>query len=219
MLLGAVILIFMTALLLTSKRLSSYSAKLSKLASINIVILILLSLKFSAFGPEYLLPVWMLFLFLIPIAMEKTFSNKTGTIIIGLLILFNLFSSARELNNNHGYNMPAGWTMEKINLTGKIISNDSYSHGNFNVASLLDGGTRAYPIRYTTIMNGRNPDGVENYPASNFLYVVSSSNQEELYKNKTWEIESLNPFTIGKKWYLGDNIYLYRLDRTKTTHE
>ena len=105
--------------------------------------------------------------------------------------------------------------MKKINLAGKITSQDSYNHPNFNVASLIDGGTRAYPLRYSTLLYGAAPEGVENYPMNNFLYVLSGSEKEKIYAAKPWEIVSLLPFTIGGQWNLEDGIYLYRLDRTR----
>lgn len=213
--LGLMILIFIMASILFKKIALPHYQELRNLTLILIIVSIASCIKFSTFEPHYLLPVWILSLVLLPLLIKQMFQAKTCMMIIGLLIISNLFSSVRELNNDHGYNMPSGWTMKKINLVGKIVSEDAQKHGNFNVASLLDGGTRAYPIRYTTEINGANPDRVENYPANDFLYVLSNENQEKLSENKTWEIVSLSPFTVGEKWNLEDNIYLYRLDRIK----
>lgn len=215
LILGAMILIFMMVTILTKKITLPHYHDLRKLMLILIVFNVFLCLKFSTFGSYYLLPIWILSLVLIPLLIEQMFSPRISLTIISLLIIFNLINSARELNNNHGYTMPSGWTLKKINLVGKIISEDAKKHENFNVASLLDGGTRAYPIRYATEIRGARSDRVENYPANDFVYVVSDSNQEKLFEVKTWEIVSFSPFTIGQKWNLKDNIYLYRLDRIK----
>ena len=212
---GSIILAFMLLFVLAKRRLSRPENKLSRLTFISVAILLLLSLKFSAYGPEYILPVLMLFVVLLPISLIRIFPNKVGMALVALLIVFNLFASAKRLNINHGYNMPEGWTMKKINLAGKIISQDSYGHPNFNVASLIDGGTRAYPLRYSTYLYGAGPEAVENYPMNNFLYVVSDKDKEKLYGAKIWEIASFLPFSIGAEWDLQDGIYLYRLDRTR----
>lgn len=215
---GFLILIFALITLFTAEIASNHYAHLRKLTLIVIGITLLLSLKFAAFEPHYALPVWILFLFILPIGGEKLFPSKSGLVIIVLLIAFNFFSSIMLLNNNHGYTMPSGWTLKKINAIGQIISLDSRTHPKFNVASLLDGNTRTYPVRYTTEINGGTPDAVENYPSDNYLYVVSYGDASRLFHVSTWEVVSLAPFQIGSTWALGDNIYLYRLDRIKSTH-
>lgn len=115
--------------------------------------------------------------------------------------------------------MPPGLTLAKLNKAGRIISVDSQNHTNFNVASILDGNTRNYPLRYTTEIYGAKPEAVESYLANDYLYLLARPDKEKIYKNNTWEVNSLKPFTFGKKWDLGDNIYLYRLDRTKKSDE
>lgn len=221
LLIGAFVLISTIVFLLVVKVTNTpHYIKLKKLTLLTISVLVLLILIISTFGPEYALPVWILFLIILPLVITNVFPNKIGVGIVGLLIILNLVSSVKELNNNHGYNMPDGWTMTKIILAGKIISGDVLSHPNFNVASLIDGGTRAYPIRYAIIIAGGKPEAVENYPQNNFLYVVSDSNKYKIKKaNSPWEIVAFSPFTIGAEWDLGENIYLYRLDKTLSQNE
>ena len=187
--------------------------KLIKLSVILVIVLIVLGICFSAFGQHYLLPFWILLPIIIPVAVENIFSKKVGTVIIALLIVVNLVFSIGRLNNNHGYSMPDGWTLKKIVYTSKIISQDSLNHPNFNVASLLDSVSRAYPLRYATEVSGLKPEPVENYPSNNYLYLVTRNNEEKIFKITTWEVTSFVPFKIGKTWDLGDGINLYRLDR------
>ena len=215
-LVGSIILVFMTLFILAKRRLLSPESKLYRLTLITAALLVLLGLKFAAFGPEYILPVWILFLVLIPISLTRVFPGRVGGLLACILILFNLYGSVMRLNENHGYNMPEGWTMQKINKAGEIISQDSQAHPNFNVASLIDGGTRAYPLRYTTLISGGKPEPVENYPMNNFLYVVSSRDKKSLYEVKVWEVSSFSPFSVGATWDLGESVYLYRLDRVRS---
>jgi hypothetical protein len=112
--------------------------------------------------------------------------------------------------------MPAGLTLRKIDLAGSIVGIDAQTHENFNVASTLDGGTRNYPLRYTAEIHGAKPDGVDNYPANNFVYLMADSNKDNIFNKNTWEISMMKPFIIGNVWNLGNNVYLYRLERVKT---
>lgn len=216
---GVIILLILIPSIFIKKISGEAYKKLRTLTLLTIAVTAILSLRFTAFEPHYILPVWILFLIMLPIIIGNTFSKTAAHAILGLLIVFNLYASSKELNNNHGYSMPSGWTLSKINQIGRIVSEDSKNHSNFNVASLLDGNTRSYPIRYSTIINGGVPDTVENYPSNDFLYVAYGQNKQGLYKVPTWEVVSLKPFTIGAEWNLGDNIYLYRLDRLKKTNE
>jgi hypothetical protein len=212
-LVGLLVLIFLGFYFLARKSVSRLEENLGRLTLILISVLILLSLGFSAYGQEYILPAVVLFLFLLPIALKRIFPNKKWIFVAAALIVFNLFSSVRRLNLNHGYNMPEGLTMKKIELAGRTIGRDSQHHANFNVASLLEGGTRAYPLRYSVLLAGAGPEAVESYPTNNFLYVLSGPDEKKLYKSGTWEINSLSPFSVGATWDLDEGIYLYRLDR------
>lgn len=211
--LGAVILLFVLTAFLMKKVKDSACLQLSKLALLEALIVFILSLGFSAFEPHYILPFWLLLLILIPVLIEEILPKKIGVFILGFLILINLTASIRQMNINHGYTMPERWTLKKIDTVGTIISQDSETHPNFNVASLLDSVTRAYPIRYSLAVDGVAPEPVENYPSNNFLYLVTRSNVSELNSIKTWEVTSFIPFRVGKTWDFGEGIYLYRLDR------
>lgn len=214
MIIGFILLLGIITILMT-KKISEHFSQLRLLTLLTIFITIILSLKSSAFEPHYALPVWILFLCIMPIFIEKIFPRKIGFILMGLLVVFNLIQSGSALHNNHGYTMPAGWTMKKIVQVGKIISLDSKKHNNFNVASILDGNTRTYPVRYTTLIHGGKPDSVENYPKNDYLYLISDKNENNIFKKTTWEVTVFKPFIIGAKWNLNDNVFLYRLDRIK----
>ena len=214
MIVGSIILIFSFFALIRFKTSQRY-VSLKKFTIILTVVLLVFSFKLSSLEPHYLLPLWIMLLILLPVWILKIFPRKIGVILMVILIIFNFLTSAKELQNNHGYNMPNGWTLRKIKDIGKIIAKDSKTHPNFNVASLLDGNTRTYPVRYTTLLYGRQPESVESYPSNKFLYVVSRSDKNNLYTRDTWEIASLRPFKIGKQWNLKDEVFLYRLERVE----
>jgi hypothetical protein len=188
--------------------------KVTYLAIIQFIVLNLMGLVFSAFGPEYPLPFFILMLILLPIDFFAVFPKKAGYIVIGVIILINLIVSVKRTGINSGYNMPQGLTLNKIDTAGKIIAEDSLTNQNFNVASLIDGGTRNYPLRYTVLINDKiAPKDVTDYPNNNHLYLLSNSDRTKIFESNVWEIQSLKPFVIGKEWNLNDNIYLCRLDR------
>jgi hypothetical protein len=213
--LGTILLVSLIIFLLLKKQTDEPGKEIRRLSLLTLFFITLLSLKFSAFAPHYILPFWVMSLLLLPIMLEKLVTKKIGIIIMTFVISVNLINTLSQLNNNHGYTMPDGLTMKKITNAGKIISEDAKTHPNFNVASLLDGNTRNYPLRYTVLVNHAVPADVDQYPSNNFLYITARANQNDLVHSKTWEITSFYPFNIGKKWNLGDDIYLYRLDRNK----
>ncbi len=211
---GIIILVFIFCFLFTKQKHPNLII-LKRLLIILSFVSLLLCLGFSAYEPHYLLPIWITLLILIPAAIENIFNKKIGSLLIFVLILFNLAFSVGRFNNNHGYSMPDGWNLKKIDIAGKIISKDSLNHPNFNVASLLDSVMRAFPIRYVVEVNGSMPESVESYPSNNYLYVVSRYNHNDMFEVTTWEVTSFYPFEIGKTWDLNDGIYLYRLDRIR----
>jgi 4-amino-4-deoxy-L-arabinose transferase-like glycosyltransferase len=209
---GVIILVFVFYFLFYKTK-SENIAKLQKLSLILIPISVLLSVGFSAYEPHYILPFWVILLIIIPVAIDNVFNKRIGNIIISVLVITNLIFSVSRLKNNHGYSMSEGWTLKKIDYVGKLISKDSLNYPNFNVASLLDSVTRAFPIRYAVIINGSIPEPAENYPSNNYLYLVTNYSQEKIFEVTTWEVTSFYPFKIGETWDLKDGFYLYRLDR------
>ena len=188
------------------------STKLHQLVGTLFIILGIFSFKMSVLEPHYMLSLWVALLIALPVWLMQILPGKLGIGIVLLLIVFNLFSSASKLSQNHGYTMPDGWTLRKIQEAGALIASDAQKHPRFNVASLLDGETRAYALRYTTLLYGATPDRVEKYPEDNSVYVVARPDTQ-LHSIKTWEVNSLQPFNIAAQWDLGENVMLYRLDK------
>ena len=210
---GGVLLLCLIIFLCIKKQQTGPKKEFQILVLLTLFFIILLSLKFSVFAPHYILPFWVMALLILPLLLEQIVPKRVGVGILILIFGINFAFSLSRLNNNHGYTMPDGLSMNKIMAAGEIIGQDSKTHTDFNVASILDGNTRNYPLRYTVLLHKSVPGEVDQYPNNKFLYVTSRSNQNELLKAKTWEIASFSPLRIGKKWDLGENVYLYRLDR------
>lgn len=215
-LLGGAMLVLVLIALITTLPVSfslPYLKQINNLAIILFVVNILASLVLSNYGTHYPLPLWVLLILIIPAFMQEFLPKKMSLAVFIILVGLNLTAALSQLNTNHGYFMPAGWSLKKIEKVGLIIAEDTQTHPNFNVASLLTGDTKAYPLRYVVEVAGMKPGAVEHYPQDNYLYVVARNDVKEVVNSHTWEIKSLSPFQIGASWNMNDNITLYRLDR------
>lgn len=191
---------------------NQHYTRLKQFTLIILITTLIFCMKSSALGAHYFLPLFFALLLFIPAYLTYTKHQKMFFFLASLLIVINTIITFSQLNNNHGYFMPAGWSLKKIEQVGNIISLDTNKHANFNVASLLDGDTRSYPLRFVLERQGKFPGLVTAYNANNYLYVVART-EEEIVKSTVWEINSLKPFCIGQKWQLEDNVVLFRLDR------
>ncbi len=210
--LGAFILVFFIAGFFVKKTKSEAYLRLSRLAFALSLVILIFSIGFTAFGPYYILPLWLVFLIMMPVLIEKVCAKKVCWAIYIFLILVNLGASVSQMNINHGYTMPAGWSLVKTTKVAEAIAGDCPTHPNFNVASLLAGSPKAYAVRYSLLARGVNPEPINTYASNNYLYVVVDRGSQ-LEQTHSWEVLSFSPYVIGKTWDLGDGIYLYRLDR------
>lgn len=169
------------------------------------------------FQMHYLLPVLILIIILLPSYLYKVLKIKLFYLILASYLIINLLKVLPTiLYSNHGYDMPEGWSLKTINEVGRIIVEDSKVLQNINVASLLDGDTRVYPLRYVLTIHGINLKSVEEYPSTNHLYIVSI-NKQQVTNSKVWEITTLTPYQISKDWKINEFVYLYRLDRKSSS--
>lgn len=187
---------------------------LRRLALITFSIILIFAIKLTGFGSHYLLPFLMLLLIIIPVFLTYIKPNRLMWIICSFFLGLNLIITFSGLNNNHGYFMPDGWSLKKIDQTAGIISESASSHPNFNVASLLDGDTRTYPLRYMLSLTNQPVQDFTSYPQNDYLYVVGKD-AKQITDSKVWEINSLRPFRIEKEWQVGDGVTLYLLSRIK----
>jgi len=129
------------------------------------------------------------------------------TIFVLMCIIFNYL----QFKNLRG--MPKGWKFLYAKEAARIIEEQKPSE--FNIVNLLPGDTRAYQIRYLVTVAGLIPNGVEDYPNSNKLFVVSSDPENVVVANPVWEISSFRPFKVVNEWSIGDNFKLYQFNKTR----
>lgn len=188
----------------------------------SLLILVFISSAFysASIQPHYLVVGYTPFIILLAIAIYQFLIYFKNPIlkIICFLITIQIFAASlltMDLNSNHGYTMPEGWNQEAIRKTSRIIVDDSGDLKNYNIASTLDGDTRATPYRYLVKVYGSSPQPVEAYPSSDYLYLVTRDDNKNVLEYTVWEVFSLRPFKISEEWQIQNGIRLLRLERQK----
>jgi len=109
--------------------------------------------------------------------------------------------------------MPVGWNLPGIRQTVAYIAADN-PQGRFGVAAMLDGDTRAMPYRYLLEAKySKIPLGVEEYPLSQTLYVITRESAEKIITNPVWEISSIQPTKVTQTWKLQNEVLLHKLEK------
>jgi 4-amino-4-deoxy-L-arabinose transferase-like glycosyltransferase len=143
---------------------------------------------------------------------QKMISLKSKKGILFLILFIILLTSQLS---QFRFNLPRGWgatevwNMKATKESAKIIAKDA--EGNFNIANLLDGDTRAYAYRYLVGLSGKEPLGVEQYPQSESLYVLTRVEEKKVLDYPVWEIYSFEPKRIEKSWSVKDNVKIFKL--------
>lgn len=163
---------------------------------------------------------WHYFLVLAPAVLllgakiiERLFSFNRIVGLEFLVFLLVFFILRIDFLRNHGFTMPEGWNIKGVQKAAALIHQDQKGK-NYNVASLLDGDTRALPFRFFLKTLGEEPLSVEDYPESQTLYVITPKmSKEQILQYPVWEIQTILPASFVWIREIQNEIYLYRLDR------
>ena len=161
-----------------------------------------------------LMPILFIFVsvFLSSLSYKVVYGILFGVLVVSMYNM-NLF---RE----NGFTMVENWNLVKQKEIAKSIATDVLGNKKWNIASVVDGDTQALPFRYLVAVSGYKQRGllfgkplrVEEYPATEVLYLVTRDEKEKVYGYTVWEVASLKPFEIKKEWRIFD-FNLYRLER------
>ncbi|NMC98453.1 MAG: glycosyltransferase family 39 protein [Bacteroidales bacterium] len=211
---GTLILLLISySLFIKNRKQSKGELFIHNLTLIQLAISLFIIIFINNLGWWYLLPFWLAALIQLSSFFSKYFDKVIVKILLTTLIGINLTTSIIQINQNHGYYMPEGWNMNKINKVAEIISNDTTGwKGNFNVLSLLGDDTRAYSIRYSVEKLGKIPGKVTDYNQNNSVYIVHFG-KATVIKPELWELKEFSPYQLNQTWDLENNIYLSRLDK------
>lgn len=139
----------------------------------------------------------------------ETGIRYVAQLILAILVVLNLLKVNYSCSRECG--MPSGWDLAGVKEAGKVISRDAY--GSFNVASILDGDTRAYPYRYIIEVLGKKPLGVEEYPRAQVLYVIGRGDESRILNYPVWEISAFLPAEITQVWPIKNDISVFKLEK------
>lgn len=144
---------------------------------------------------------------------SKRINKNLPLIIVFLVIIFLL--PKNDLFRSNGYTMPEDLNLKEIRKISQLIASN-VGKSSFNVASTLDGDSRAGPYRYMTAVYGKEAQSPENYDKPENLYVVTREPARVIRDNKTFEIASFQPSYIENVWEIKNNIRLIKLTKKET---
>lgn len=159
---------------------------------------------------HYLLPGVLCLFILVPVSI-LCLPRLVSLTVLSLMSLF-IFSSY-NLKRDHGFTMVAGWNLPKQKELAILIADDLETPESFQIASMIDGDTQAFHLRYLLNLKGYRPLGVDAYDRASTLYLVTRDDPTAVYNYRIYEVNSLRPFAVTKTWHLDKNIYLIRIDR------
>jgi len=140
------------------------------------------------------------------------FIKKSKFLALSLFILvFGVFFLMIDWNQTEGVGMPKNWNVLKQKEVANKICEDIGNYP-FEVASTINGDTRATDLRWWLGREDCQPLGVEEYNQAVVLYLVAPESRPP-EKETVWEINSLRPFEIEKEVDLGDGYIFYKLRR------
>jgi len=129
---------------------------------------------------------------------------------IAVFLFFNSQTLYKELSQTGN--------LKSVKTTAQFIKDDidKNQHQNYNL-SLLDGTKdyKGYSFRYYLQVFGGQPLGIDEYPQTNILYVVSPyiHDPQEVLTNPIWEIKSLKPGKITEVWEFQGSENIYKIER------
>lgn len=144
-----------------------------------------------------------------------SFLEKKNILIAIFLTLLALVGSLISIDwqKSQGTGMPKNWNVIKQQSVAWTICQD-VGDNPFELASTINGDTRATDLRWWFKRKGCEPMGVEDYESATILYLVAPATRPP-EKETVWEVRVLRPFIVEKKVDLGENLFLYKLVRQK----
>lgn len=191
---------------------------LSLFAVILIALFVSVNFYTGDANPHYFALAYPIFFIVIGFALSASLNlRKTSIKYLAALLLILIFSIHSLLNLNltarQGYTMPLGWNLPGQKKASDRIVNDPDSNIPFNVASTLDGDTRAMPIRYLLAVHNKIPMDVEQYPQAQAIFLISRESGASIKNYNVWEISSFAPFNVINLGEIQNGISLYKLKK------
>jgi len=106
--------------------------------------------------------------------------------------------------------------LANVQKTAKFISEDIRLNNYRQVNLALIDGTRDYPamnFRYFLTVKGIEVLGIDQYPQTRILYLISPYRQTEILQQPMWEIQALLPAEVVESWEWPDRENIYKIKR------
>jgi len=106
--------------------------------------------------------------------------------------------------------------LANVKKTAQFISEDIRLNNYRQVNLALIDGTRDYPamnFRYFLTVKGIEVLGIDQYPQTRILYLISPYRQTEILQQPMWEIQALLPAEVVESWEWPDRENIYKIKR------
>lgn len=151
---------------------------------------------------------------------NKLWRIKREAAFLVLIFLFFLEIRGWQLDRTNGFTMPSGWNYLQVKEAVGIIE-EAVTKGkinSFNVASIIDGDTRAHPFRYLLLKDNFKPEAVEAYGVTENLFVVARCN-DDVASYPVWEIEAMGKKRINQVSAISSNYCVYHFSRLEAIQD
>ncbi len=106
-----------------------------------------------------------------------------------------------------------GWNYKEQQIVADLITKNGCPK-NFEVATTIQGDTRAYDLRYLLNLKKCEPMGVEEYPRAERLFLVAPVDRPPETET-VWEVSSLGKFKINRQEKITEKIVFWELEKIK----
>ena len=153
--------------------------------------------------------------FLVPLFIITSIilSKYLSKALIGLFLAIYVLTSISgwHLTDKYPQGMPTGTNLQTLRQLSTIIAQNAPPE--YEIASILDGETRAENLRYfLNYVDHKPPMPSDTYPEAKTLFVVSYLDQDPLTKS-VWELDSIKPAEVSQEWKINELIKLTKLEK------
>ncbi len=126
---------------------------------------------------------------------------------LGFALLLSAGSLKRTLSEERFGVLPYWGYQDQLKAVDIISSqNEEY----YNIANLIYGDTREYPVRFLLEEKGQKLLPVDAYGRTDTLYVIS---RDDPFQHNVWEINTIKPAKVVMVWDLNKNVKLYKIQK------
>jgi 4-amino-4-deoxy-L-arabinose transferase-like glycosyltransferase len=135
---------------------------------------------------------------------------KIGWILVLVFLGFFGYFNYQSLQ----ISLTARGNLKSVAKTARLIVDDvnQNQYSAYNLTLLDDTKDyRANAFRYFVTIYGGSPLGIDSYPQTEVLYVISPYKQENVLNEEIWEIKSLKPAELKATWELEGQENVYKI--------